>query len=71
MIGLPCLCYLVNVYTSSSNPHNSVYAELPGLIFSLCRSVKLPILFIKNLFENVTCANIRIVSECNMRRLVY
>ena len=32
-LGLPRLRNLVNVYTSSNNRNNSVYTELPDLIF--------------------------------------
>ena len=39
-IGLPRLRNLINVYMSSNNRNDSVYTELPDLIFSLCRSVK-------------------------------
>ena len=33
VVGLPCLRNLVNVYKSSSNRNDSVYTELPDLIF--------------------------------------
>ena len=84
-VGLPRLRNLVNVYTSSSNRNGSVYMELPDLIFSLCRSVKSPIFFLKKtLLKNERCANIRnclvgccdrthfklLESDCNMSRLV-
>ena len=49
-MGLPRLRNLVNVYMSSNNPNDSVYMELPDLIFfSLCRSVKLLIFFLEKL----------------------
>ena len=81
-LGLPCLRNLVTVYTSSNNRNDSIYTELPDLIFSACRSIKSPIFFLEKL---VPCANIRnclvgccdrthfkyLESDCNMRRLVY
>ena len=40
---------LVKVYTSSNNRNDSVYTELPDLIFSLCRSVKSLIFLLEKL----------------------
>ena len=44
---------LVNIYMSSSNRNDSVYTELPDLIFLSCRSVKSQIFFLKNSLKNV------------------
>ena len=58
-IGLPRLRNLVNVYTSFSNRNDSVYTVFPDLFFSLCKSVKSPIYFLKKTLKNVPCANIQ------------
>ena len=36
---------LVNIYTSSNNPNNSVYTELPDLIFSIMQIGKIAYVF--------------------------
>ena len=44
-LGLPRLQNLVNVYTSSSNRNDSVYTELPDLIFFIMQIGKIANIF--------------------------
>ena len=82
-LGLPRLRNSVKIYTSSSNQNDSVYTELPDLIFFIMQIGKIADIFPKKLLKNVPCANIGnclvgccnrthfklLESDCNMRRL--
>ena len=46
-VGLPRLRNLVNVYTSSINRNDTVYTELPDLIFSIMQIGKIADIFPK------------------------
>ena len=63
-VGLPCLQNLVNVYTSSSTRNDSVYTELPDLIFFIMQISKIADIFLEKL---VPCVNIRncLVGYCD------
>ena len=85
-VGLPRLRNLVDVYMSSSNRNDSVYTELPDLIFFIRQISKIAIFFLKKaLLKNVLVRKLEIVwlgivielifklfeSDCNMCRLVH
>ena len=53
-LGLPRLRNSEKVYTSSSNQNDSVYTELPDLIFFIMQIGKIADIFPKKLFEKCT-----------------
>ena len=53
-LGLPRLRNLVSVYTSSSNRNDSVYTELPDMIFFIMQISKIADIFPKKIFEKCT-----------------
>ena len=53
-VGLLHLQNLLNIYTSSSNRNNSVYPELPDLIFFIMQIGKVADIFPKKICEKCT-----------------